>query len=240
MQKVEKKIGEKLERYLPRMYSGEWKSSIYLGGELGVNSMTVRRWLVKFGITLRDGFDYTKRRVRKPSRGAIVYYYNFLRKPVKEAARERGVCPKTFYRWMDKLGIERRHGSEIFYDNDFIKPSKSELENLLSRMSNKEVASRFRINPRTLRTWKQKLGLHKPRKSKYDYKSLRKKMLDSLLEQTKKEPRNLVADDFKELYLNVRSYRGLLNWYISHFSYGRFYQIKEHFIREFYDDVDSR
>ncbi len=240
MLEVEKRIGEKLESYLPRMYSEEWKSSIYLGGELEVNSMTVRRWLVKFGITLRDGFDYTKRRVRKPPKGAIIYYYNLLRKPVKEVAKERGVCPKTFYRWMDKLGVERRHGSETFFDNDFVKPSKQELENLLCKHSNKEVASRFRINPRTLRTWKQKLGLHKSRKSKYDYKSLRKKMLDSLLEQIRKEPRDLIADDFKELYLNGRSYRGLLDWYISHFGYGRFYQIKEHFIMEFYDDVGSR
>ncbi len=179
MLKVEKKIGEKLEGYLPRKYCSEWKSSICLGEELGVNSMTMRRWLVKFGITLRDGFDYIKRRVRKPPKGAIIYYYNFLRKPVKESARERGVCPKTFYRWMDEYGIERRHGSEVFFNNDFVKPSKRRLENLLSSHYNKEIARMFKINPRTLRTWKMKLGLHRPRKSRYDIKSLRKKMLDT-------------------------------------------------------------
>lgn len=241
MLKAENVVGEKLEIYLPRIYCDEHKSSVYLGEVLGIHSMTVRRWLAGLGINLRDTFDYPKRRIKKPPKGALTYYYNFLRKPVKEIARERGVCPKTIYRWMNEYRIERRHGSEAYLKNGITRPSKSRLENLLSRMSANAVSSMFRINPRTLRTWRQKSGLYKPRKSRYDNKNLRKKMLDSLLKQTEKKPQELSSIDFAKLRYNDKtSYRGLLDWYSSHFAYGGFYQIKEHFIKEFYDGVISK
>ena len=233
---AEKKIGKNLETYLSMRYSEEWKSTSYLAEMLGVHRATVGRWLNKLGIELRSLEDYFLKRVkRRPPKGTLDYYYNHERKPVEEIAKERGVNKKTVYRWMDYNGLPRRKGSDIYLKEGLEKPKKEELAYLLSKMSQKDVASKYCVDSRTVRTWKQKALLHKPRKSRYDLQLERKKDLDNVIKITKKEPENLVCDDFiRAKQLNGRSYRGILDWYMTHYGYN-FSRTKEHFLNEFYN-----
>lgn len=233
---AEKKIGEDLEIYLSRRYLEEWESTSYLAKRLGVHRATVGRWLNKLGIELRSLEDYFLKRIkRRPPKGTLGYYYNHSRKPVEEIAKERGVNKKTVYRWMDYNDLPRRKGSDIYLKEGFKKPRKEELAYFLSKMSQKDIASKYCVDPRTVRTWKQKALLHKPRKSKYDLPLERKKALDSVLDIIKKEPENLVCGDFTRVKQpNGRSYRGILDWYMSHHGYN-FSRAKEHFINEFYN-----
>ncbi len=221
MLSAEKRIGEDLEIYLPMRYLEEWKSTSYLAGILGVHRATAGRWLNKLGIEVRSLEDYFIKRVKgRPPKGTLEYYYNYSRKPVREIAEERGVNKKTVYRWMDYNGLPRRKGSNIYLKSGLEKPGKQELAYLLSRMSQKDIASKYSVNPRTVRTWKQKVLLHKPRKSKYDLQLERKNALDNVLKIINKEPENLVCDDFTHAKQpNGRSYRGILDWYMSHYGY---------------------
>jgi len=239
--RVEEKIGEQIETFLPKMYKVEWKSSNYLGKMFGVNSTTVLRWLVKLGVKLRKGpEDYLEKRIKKPPVGALKYYYEFARKPVAEIAKERGVFPKTFYRWLDREGIERRKGSEIYLRPGIKKPSIKKLTRLFDKYSQLKIAQMYGVNPLTIRRWKQKAGLYKFRKSKYDNTTMRIKHLSDLVEKSEKDFRRLRYNDFQEFkQSNGNSYRGLLNWYISHYNC-EFNEVKKYMKRDFsgYDNKD--
>ncbi|MEK6843831.1 MAG: hypothetical protein AABX83_00220 [Nanoarchaeota archaeon] len=212
---VERKIGENIESFLTEAYVNEWKSSLYIGRKLKVHPATIRRWLMKSGVNLRNTKDYLSRRIKKPLNNTLKYYYH-VRKPVSEIASERKVCAKTVYRWMESADIERRKGSNAYLDNGFTRPSNKELEVLLSQKNKKEISSIYDINPHTLRRWIQQAGLHQFKKSRYDSKNLRRNMVKDLLERLEKDFSQLRYEDFSTKKEDGNSYRGLLNWYIAH------------------------
>ena len=171
---------------------------------------------MKSGVKLRNSKDYLSRRIKKPLNNALRYYYH-VRKPVAEIASERGVHPKTVYRWMESADIERRKGSNAYLDNGLTRPSNKELEVLLNQKNKKEIASIYDINPHTLRRWMQQAGLHQFKKSRYDSKYLRRNMVKDLLERLEKDFSQLRYEDFSTKKEDGNSYRGLLNWYIAHY-----------------------
>ena len=211
MLKVEKIVGEPLENYLPKIYNNDKKSADYSVINLGIHRVTLCRWAKKFGL---------EKETKRPSRKELDYSYNFLRKPVRQAAREIGVNTRTYYRWLEDANIERRLESEAYLPEGVIRPPREELSMLLTRKSNIEVASIYGINPHTLRTWKQKEGIHKFRKSKYYNLSLRILMLKKLVESSYKNIEELSLEDFgKVKQPDGKSFRGLINWYLSRYAH---------------------
>ena len=200
MLNVEKKIGEQLETIFARDYVNEWKSSVYLGRLFGIPPSSARRWLTKLGFHLRSSEDYLRRKIKRPSNSALKYYYH-KRKPIPEAAKERGVHTRTFYRWLEKAGIEMRHGSEARLKNGAFRPSNKKLAHMLSSYSNKKVAEICGVNERTLRTWKCEAGLHKFRKSGYDSIESRKRYIKYLLKLSGRNLESIRYDDFR-IYRN--------------------------------------
>lgn len=235
MIEVEKSTGLNLETYLPMMYENRWKSSTYLGKRLEVHSMTIRRWLPKLGVKVRERNDYDKRKITRSSREELDQDYNIKRRKVSEIAQERRVYAKTVYRWMDRYGIPRRKSSEFFSSNGRPKPSNEKLETLLRSMSQNEVARELGVDPNTIRTLRQKAGAFEFRKSKYDSKDARKELLDMMLQELGKYPTELRARDFGKVKRpSGKSYRSLLNWYTTRFGY-TFAEAREHIIVEFYN-----
>ncbi len=224
---------EDIDSFLLREYSENWKSTIYLARIVGVHRSTISRKLIKLGVKLRDTREYLDERIRKPSNSALRYYYH-MHKPVSDVARERGVCAKTVYRWMDKAGIERRKGSDCYLNNGTSRPSDEKLARLLMENSQGFIAKIYGVNPHTIRKWKWQAGLHKFRKSKYDDIKTRKDALLCFLDYSGKNLNELRLDDFRQVrQRNRKSYRGLLNWYISHYNC-RFGKAKEYMEADLY------
>jgi len=235
MLKAEKKIGESIETYLNRRYHDDFMASTYLKDELVVSRITVCRWLSKLNIEIRSNRDYFERRIKYPKKGALTYCYNYLRIPVRKIAEERGVHKKTVYRWMEKEGIKRRHGTDAYLRNGCTKPTDEELEKLCEEKKTIEIASIYGVWPDTIDRWKQKAELFNHGKSKYDKKRVRKMSIDDIISKTGKNLLELTFDDFKKTkQQNGKSYRGLLYWYLAHYGYN-FSQTKNHFVREFYN-----
>ena len=234
MLEAEKKIGENLEFFLPREYGDKWKSSVHLGRLLRIHPSSIRRWLIKLGVDLHNNEDYLSRRIKRPSNSVLKYYYH-TRKPIEEAAKERGVHKRTFYRWIERTGIEMRHGSEAHLKDGAFHPSNKKLAYLLSSYSNKKVIEICGVDWHTLRTWKHKAGLHKFRKSRYDSVKLRRQYISDLFEESRKDLERIRYDDFR-IYKKEdgKSYRGLLDWYISHhccnFNSAKKYMIQDYSI----------
>ncbi len=206
MLEIERKIGENIENYLSRICKNGWKSA-NIGKELGIHKATLCRWVVKLGLEKEN---------KIPSREELNYFYNVIRKPVREAAREIGVDKRTYYRWLENAGIERRHDSEAYLPSGFSVPCKEDLVRHLSEKTNSETAAIYGVNPHTLRTWKQKAGLYKFRKSRYGDLSLRTQLLSILVNDSGKEIEELKYEDFKNVrQANGKTYRSLLNWYLS-------------------------
>ena len=229
---VEQKLNEELENYLFIKYNEEFWTSTYIGRLMGIPAGTVRRWLPKFNIKLRNQEDYLARRIIRPAKGALKYCYNYLRIPVKQIAKERKVHPKTVYRWMEKEGIARRHGTEAYLKNGLKKPADEELKELCQEMKRFEIASIYNVWPETVDRWKQKIGLYTTEKSKYDSKKVRRKRLEEIINKTGKQIDELRLVDFYIKQLNGKSYRGLLWWYTAHYGYD-LSQTRKHLIKEF-------
>lgn len=232
MRKVEAKIGENIIDYLINKYTLRFVSSNIIARNLDIDPSTAVRWLHRFGVEVRNPDFYFLKRAKRLSREELYSLYHVEGRTVNEIADIAQVDVKTIYRAMDRYGIERKNGKE--------KSSNSELFELLQRMSNNNIALRYKVDPRTVRTWKQRAFLHSPKKSKYDPKSERRKALDDILEMTGKNPEELVGDDFARVKKeDGRSYRGVLDWYMSHYGYN-FTEAKEHFIKEFYNGAIVR
>ncbi|MDO8508815.1 MAG: hypothetical protein Q7S27_03975 [Nanoarchaeota archaeon] len=236
MLKIENKIGEKLDDYLIREYNHKHLSGEKIAGKINVGEKTLYNWLRSFNIPLRSIEDYIEYSTNKPPIGVLRYYYEHMRKPIKIIAKERNVNPKTIYRWMEKEGIERRHGSNAYLKKNINKPSNKKLNCLYieNKLSRKEIALRYGVHPETVGIWLRKARLSKNFHSVYDKKKFRKKKLDELLEKAEKKPQDLSMRDFKNIKQeNGRSYYGILTWYISRFGYN-FSKAKEHLIRTLY------
>ena len=211
MLRVEGLIGESIEIFLPKIFENGWKSSYDLSLQLNIHRATLGRWLKKLGLEKEN---------KRPSREELDYSYNVARKPVRKSAREIGVNPKTYYRWLEDACIERRQDSEAYLPKGFTRPSRDELERLLAEKTGIEAAVIYGINPRTLRTWKQKAGIYKFRGGKYDNLSLRVEMLSALCRDSGKKIEELNSEYFKNIKQpNGKSYRGLLNWYLVRFAH---------------------
>src|SRR3989338_808532 len=208
MLEVEKKVGQKLEDFLQRIFEN---GSIELRQSLGVHRSTLCRWCIKFGF---------EKRIKRPSREVLNYSYNVLRKSVRKSASELEVNRRTYYRWLESAGIERRQGSGTYLSNGAIPYSKEDLEKSLAQRTNAETATLYGIDTHTLRTWKQKHGIFIFRKSKYDKLSLRVAMLYKLVHDSDKEVEKLSSLDFKRFKQpDGRSYRGVLNWYLNRYAH---------------------
>lgn len=214
MLKVEKRIGDKLENVFTRDYINNWKSPIYLGRIFSIHPATVRRWLPKLGFHTRDNNDYLSRRIKKPSKSVLKYYYH-TRRPISKTAKERGVHTRTFYRWLERANIERRHGTEAHLKNDAFRPSNDYLKEMLAFYSDKKVAELCGINTHTLKIWKRRAGIYEPRGSKFDSLEFRRECIDDLIIKSCRNINDIRYNDFR-IYKNAdgNSFRGLLNWYI--------------------------
>lgn len=213
----EKKIGKSLEIYLTYMYKKEKQTTSILAQRLNVHRATVGRWLAKLGIKTRSGFAYyLKKSVEIPSKKELDCNYNILRRPVKECAKEKGVHTRTYYRWLENAGIERRYGSEAHLPPGITRPSREELEELTANKTDVEASAIYGVDTHTFRTWKKREGIYKFRKSKYDDLSLRLNMLRTLIKDGGKTIEELTSVDFGNVkQSNGRSYRGLINWYLA-------------------------
>lgn len=231
---IEKRIGEPLNIYLYRMYEEKWKSSSYLGRKLRVNPTTIRRWLPKFGIEIRKREDYDSRRITRPFKEELDNDYNIKKRKVSEKAKEIGVCEKTIYRWMERDGIKRRNRSEFFSSNGVSKPSGEELEDILEKKSQQDAAKELGVDIFIIRRLRKKEGVFQFRKSKYDSLDARRELLGMMLDDINKDLKDLRTRDFRKAKrLNGKSYRGLLDWYLSHFRY-IFTKAKENMVKDFY------
>ncbi len=234
--KIERKIGGKIEDYLLRKYNHEHISGKKLARDLKIGENTIYSWLRLFNIPIRTLEDYIVTSPKRPPKGVLRYYYEFLRKPIETTAEEREVNPRTIYKWMQEEGVERLHGTNSHLKKGMIKPSKKKLGILYNenKFSREEIASRYNVHPETIGIWLRKARFSRLYPSIYDNKRTRKKKLDELLSITKKSPNDLSQRDFKNnKQENRRSYQGILAWYISRFGYN-FSKAKEHFIKEFY------
>ncbi len=213
MLEVENKIGEELDTYLPRRYNHENLSSDIIAEKLDVHPITVRRWLRKLEIPIRNAYARTNRL----SSYELSMNYNYIRKPMRELAEEYGVNVKTCYRWLEYEGIERRHGSDAHLPVGIKRPNKNELARTYEKYNYSilRTAQFYNISGHTARKWLREEDLFIQsikRESIYDDINIRKKALDKVKSKTQKE-KIRVCDFRKTKKKDKKSYYGLLQWY---------------------------
>jgi transposase-like protein len=139
---IEKRIGEPIENYLKREYSGNRRSTVQIGKKLGVSNVGISRWMRKYNLPIRSlSESHLLKGFTKPTKEELNKLYNEERKSTIQIGRKLGITDNTIRRWMRKYNLPIRRTLKNELPKGFTKPTKEELNRLYhdERKSLKEI-----------------------------------------------------------------------------------------------------
>ena len=153
---IEKRIGEPIENYLKREYSGNRRSTVQIGKKLGVSNVGISRWMRKYNLPIRSlSESHLLKGFTKPTKEELNKLYNEERKSTIQIGRKLGITDNTIRRWMRKYNLPIRSLSESRLPKDFIKPTKEELNRLYHNegKSTVEIGKKLGIDNGRIGRW---------------------------------------------------------------------------------------
>ncbi len=160
MLEIEERIGEPIDVYLRREYVKERRSTVEIAERFGVGSTTIRGWLKKEGIGIRDISEATSiarlpEGFVKPSKEELERMYVNERMSITKIGVKLGVSRASAHNWLMENEIGTRDRSVIKLPNGVTKPTKEELEKLYYEdgLGMAKIGIRFGVSHFIIRGW---------------------------------------------------------------------------------------
>jgi predicted DNA-binding protein YlxM (UPF0122 family) len=156
---------------LKKWYWEELKSTYEIAKIVGVDTASIRNWMIEYGIPARSRaqskFALKGRLVEEPSKEELNMLYIIEKKSTMEIAEVYGVSDTVMGRWLKKHGIERRDPREALSvalgRKPIEKPSKEELERwyLEEKKSTHTIAEECGVKQISVWRWLNEYGILK-------------------------------------------------------------------------------
>jgi len=160
MKKVEERIGEPIDVYLRREYVDERMSTVKIAERLSVGSTTIRDWLKKESIEIRDSSEATSiaqlpEGFVKPSKEELERMYVNEKMSIIKIGEKLGVSRAGVHNWLRENEIGIRDRPEAKLPNGVTKPTKEELEKLYYEdgLGMAKIGIRFGVSHFIVRGW---------------------------------------------------------------------------------------
>ncbi len=180
---------------LEDFYVKQRKSTIKIAEKYGVSNYTVSKWLKDVGIAIRNNSErHFKLGGRIPSEDELRrdYLDNWMNQ--KDLGGKYGVSSPTIRNWLRKFNISIRNQAEAKRPEDFISPSKEQLERLYieEEKTVREIAENLGISKHSVFDLLEKNGIEKrDRISKINRLKLAKKILENMYLTQGKSPKTI-------------------------------------------------